>query len=92
MKENELKELANEFVTFLYGKTKRKKLRPLVKQLTYKGVTKKWTFDGTFLNIIGTKKSYDWELYKEYYGYNNVEDAIRGMIDKEYENVKKEED
>lgn len=78
-----LKTLANEVMTTLFAKPKQKKLRPLVKQLTYKGITKKWTYDGTFLTIVGAGHSYDWELYSKAYGYNTIEEAIKGIIEKE---------
>ena len=53
--EQRLNELAQDFFTTMFGAKKQKKLRPLVKQLTYKGVTKKWTTDGNgnFLDYIG---------------------------------------
>ena len=57
-----LNELTQDFFTTMFGVKKRKKLRPFIKQLTYKGVTKKWQVDGNgnFLDYVGKPRiSYD---------------------------------
>lgn len=59
MNDKELNQLANDFFLFLQGQpTKKKRLRPLVKQITYKGITKKWSEDGqgNFLDYVGKPK------------------------------------
>lgn len=52
-----LKELAHDVMS-MFAKPKQKKLRPFVKQLTYKGVAKKWyeDNDGNVLDFIGKPK------------------------------------
>ena len=59
MKDQKLNELANDFFNFMYGKPKKKKLKPLIKQLTYKGITKKWSYNGSSLHIVNGK-NYEW--------------------------------
>ena len=58
MDDKKLNELANDFFTTMFSKTKKKRLKPLVKQITYKGITKKWTEDGqgNFLDYVGKPK------------------------------------
>lgn len=80
MNEKQLNELANDFFTTMFGKPKKKKLRPLVKQITYKGITKKWTEDGqgNFLDFVG-KPKYDYVFaHKE--GESNI-DFVKRMIE-----------
>lgn len=58
MNDNEkLKALATDVLS-MFSKPKAKKLRPFVKQLTYKGITKKWYEDsnGNFLDFVGQPK------------------------------------
>ena len=52
-----LKELEHDVMS-MFVKPKQKKLRPFVKQLTYKGVTKKWYEDnyGNVLDFVGKPK------------------------------------
>jgi hypothetical protein len=80
MEDKKLNEVANDFFTFLYGKPKKKILRPLVKQLTYKGITKKWTEDGqgNFLDYVGKPKIVYDIAKKE---SETIEDFTKRMID-----------
>lgn len=77
-----LTELANDVFTTLFAKPKPKRLRPLVKQLTYKGVTKKWTEDGqgNFQDFVG-KKKISWE-FAHIDGETNIE-FVKRMIEEE---------
>jgi hypothetical protein len=75
--DRQLQELANDFMSFLYGgKPKRKRLRPLTKRLTYNGVTIKWTEDGrgNFLDFVGSHK------YDYYVGRLNEDESIRDYV------------
>ena len=78
----ELNDLLQDFVSFLGTEQKKKttRKRPLVKQLTYKGITKKWKFNGIELDIVGGK-SYDWNFLKE--DYETIEVFIKHLIDEE---------
>jgi hypothetical protein len=80
MKEKELNELAADFFATMFSKPKKKILRPLVKQLTYKGVTKKWTYDGIFINFVGGR-SIDFELAKQ--DGETIRDFVKRKIDEE---------
>ena len=80
MKDQKLNELANDFFSFMYGKPKKKKLKPLIKQLTYKGITKKWSYNGNSLHIVNGK-DYDWYILKE--DFKTIEDFIKHLIDEE---------
>lgn len=55
--DEKLKDLATDLFS-MFSKPKQKKLRPFVKQLTYKGVTKKWYEDnyGNVLDFVGKPK------------------------------------
>ena len=80
MEDKKLNELATDFFTFMYGKQKKKVLRPLVKQMTYKGITKKWTEDGqgNFLDFVG-KPKYDY-VFAHKGNETNVE-FVKRLID-----------
>ena len=80
MKDQKLNELANDFFNFMYGKPKKKKLKPLIKQLTYKGITKKWSFDNVFIHVVNGN-DYDWYILKE--DFKTIEDFIKHLIDEE---------
>lgn len=81
MRDEKLNELANDFFSFVYGKpTPKKRLRPLVKQITYKGITKKWSEDGNgnFLDYVGKPKiAYDIAKKEN----ETIEDFTKRMID-----------
>ena len=79
MKNKELNDLANE----LFGCVKAKRLKPLTKQITHKGITKKWLEDGkgNFLEFVG-KPKYDYNLLVEQ-GESNIE-FVKRLIDKGY--------
>lgn len=80
MKDQKLNELANDFFNFMYGKPKKKKLKPLIKQLTYKGITKKWSYNGSSLHIVNGK-DYEWCFLEE--NFKTIEDFIKHLIDEE---------
>ena len=82
-KDEKLNELATDFFTIMFEKPKRKKLRPLVKQITYKGITKKWAEDGegNFLDFIGKPRYAYYILVKE--GESNIE-FVKRLIDENY--------
>lgn len=82
MNDKKLNELANDFFTTMFSKPKKKRLRPLVKQITYKGITKKWTEDGqgNFLNYVGKPKIvYDFAKKEN----ETIVDFTKRMIDNE---------
>ena len=87
--EKQLKELQQDLMQTLFGVKKTKRLRPLVKQLTYKGITKKWTYDGAFINFVGGR-SICFDLVKQ--GDEDVKDFIKRYIDEEIELKKCQED
>lgn len=80
MRDEKLNELANDLFTTLFAKPKRKVLRPLVKRLTYKGITKKWSEDGqgNFLDYVG-KPKIDYDFAKE--ENESIVDFTKRMID-----------
>ena len=80
MKDQKLNELANDFFNFMYGKPKKKKLKPLIKQLTYKGITKKWSYNGSSLHIVNGK-NYEWCFLEK--DFKTIEDFIKHLIDEE---------
>lgn len=78
--EKKLKELQRDLFATLFAKPKKKRLRPFIKQLTYKGVTVKWSEDGNgyFLDFVGkTKLSYEFLVIE---GETNKE-FVKRMID-----------
>lgn len=80
MNDEQLNELAIDVFTTMFGKPKKKKLMPLVKQITYKGITKKWTEDGrgNFLDYVGKPKIvYDIAKNED----ENIIDFTKRMID-----------
>lgn len=79
MNDQKLNELKVDLMTTLFAKPKKKKLRPFTKQLTYKGITKKWTVDsnGNFLDYVGKPKIvYDFAKYEN----ETIEDFTKRMI------------
>lgn len=87
MNDTQLKELASDLFSTIYAKPKRKRLKPLVKQLTYKGITKKWTEDGQghFLDFVGKERiCYEFAVLE---GETNI-DFVKRMIDEELERKK----
>lgn len=76
----DLNDLAKDFVNTMFVKPKKKKLRPLIKQTTYNGTVKKWSFDGAFINIVGGR-SYDWDIIKD--NYIDKNDFVISLIKKE---------
>lgn len=87
--EKQLKALQQDLMQTLFGVKKAKRLRPLVKQLTYKGITKKWTYDGTFINFVGGR-SICFDLAKQ--GEETIKDFVKRYIDEEIEFKKCKED
>lgn len=80
MNDKELNDLAKDFITTMFGKPKKKRLRPLVKRLTYKGVTKKWYEDGqgNFLDFVGKPKIvYDFACKEG----ETITDFVKRLID-----------
>lgn len=74
-----LKELAHDVMS-MFVKPKQKKLNPFVKQLTYKGVTKKWYEDsyGNVLDFVGKPKLvFDIARNEN----ETIEDFVKRMID-----------
>lgn len=81
MKDQELNDLAKDLFSCMSSKTKR--LKPLIKQITYKGITKRWQEDGkgNFLDFVG-KPRYDYYmLVKE--NESNIE-FVKRLIDEKY--------
>lgn len=79
--EQKLNDLEKEIMK-MFSKPKTKRLKPLVKQLTYKGVTKKWTYDGAFINFVNGG-SYDFEIAK--LEGETISDFVKRKIDEELE-------
>lgn len=77
--DEKLNKLANELF-LIFAKPKQKKLRPFVKQVTYKGITKKWYEDdnGNFLDYIGKPKI---DFYIATNENENIIDFTKRMID-----------
>ena len=63
----QLKELQTDFFTTLFSKPKSKRKRPLVRQITHNGITKKWLEDGkgNFIDFVGKPKYAHWLLMEE---------------------------
>ena len=77
-RDRDLQNLANDLWSTMFTTPKKKRLRPLVKQLTYKGRTVKWTFDGAGVKFV-KGPTYDWNFARQ--GDETVEDFVKRMID-----------
>ncbi len=77
--EKDLKELERDIMA-LFQKPKKKRLKPFVKQITYKGITKKWYEDGqgNVLDFVGKPKIvFDIARNKN----ETIEDFVKRYID-----------
>ena len=77
--ERDLKELERDIMV-LFQKPKKKRLRPFVKQITYKGITKKWYEDGqgNVLDFVGKPKIV-FDIAKN--ENETIEDFVKRYID-----------
>lgn len=80
MNDQKLNDLAIDVFSTLFKKPKVKKLRPFVKQMTYKGITKKWYEDGqgNVLDFVGKPKIV-YDIAKE--DNETIQDFVKRMID-----------
>ena len=85
MANEQLNELAADLMGTLFAKPKQKRMRPLIKQTTHRGVTKKWIYNGggDFQFVGG--KGYDLSLAAR--DGESIVDFVKRKIDEEIDNA-----